>query len=181
MPDSDACRSRLEARRVPCAMQCVQSSRPRTRTPAALAKKQRKWNALLASQAYEHEKLVADAWCAAFVWPKNEPGSVVEAAPNDGHVARAPRQGGVPVSGARRDHTTDRRGLWPLPLGAGVSAGICTRRFRRRARQPALGARQAPGAGVLRQVGSLHREGAERRRAKEAHRCASSHGPGALE
>ena len=48
---------------------------------AALAAKQRDWNALLASEAYEHEKLVADGWCAAFLWPKNEPGPVVEAAP----------------------------------------------------------------------------------------------------
>ena len=48
---------------------------------AALAEKQRKWKALLASEAYEHEKLVADAWCAAFLWPKGQPGSVVEAAP----------------------------------------------------------------------------------------------------
>ena len=48
---------------------------------AALAEKQRKWKVLLASGAYEHEKLVADAWCAAFLWPKVEPGPVVEAAP----------------------------------------------------------------------------------------------------
>ncbi len=48
---------------------------------AALAAKQRQWNALLASEAYEHEKLVADAWCAAFLWPKDQPGPVVEAAP----------------------------------------------------------------------------------------------------
>ena len=49
--------------------------------PAALAEKQRKWNALLASHAYEQEKLVADVWCAAFLWPKVGPGPVVEAAP----------------------------------------------------------------------------------------------------
>ena len=48
---------------------------------AALAEKRRKWTALLESEAYEHEKLVADAWCAAFVWPKDEPGPIVEAAP----------------------------------------------------------------------------------------------------
>ena len=48
---------------------------------AALAEKQQRWQALLASEAYEHEKLVADAWCAAFLWPKDEPGLVVEAAP----------------------------------------------------------------------------------------------------
>ena len=47
----------------------------------ALAEKQQKWKTLLASQAYEHQKLVADAWCAAFLWPKNAPDSVVEAAP----------------------------------------------------------------------------------------------------
>ena len=50
----------------------------------ALAEKQRKWKALLASRAYEHEKLVADAWCAAFLWPKGESGPVVEAAPTTG-------------------------------------------------------------------------------------------------
>ena len=47
----------------------------------ALGQKQRKWKALLDSEAYEHEKLVADAWCAAFLWPKLESGPVVEAAP----------------------------------------------------------------------------------------------------
>ena len=48
---------------------------------AALAEKHRRWKALLASEAYEHEKLVADAWCAAFLWPKNGPDSIAEAAP----------------------------------------------------------------------------------------------------
>ena len=48
---------------------------------SALAEKQRRWKALLASEAYEHEKLVADVWCAAFLWPKVKPGPVAEAAP----------------------------------------------------------------------------------------------------
>ena len=48
---------------------------------ASLAEKQRRWKALLGSEAYEHEKLVADAWCAAFLWPKSGPGSIAEAAP----------------------------------------------------------------------------------------------------
>ena len=48
---------------------------------SSLAEKQKRWTALLASQTYEHEKLVADAWCAAFLWPKSEPGAVAEAAP----------------------------------------------------------------------------------------------------
>ena len=51
---------------------------------AALAEKQRRWKALLASEAYEHEKLVADVWCAAFLWPKVESGPVAEAAPTTG-------------------------------------------------------------------------------------------------
>ena len=48
---------------------------------AALVEKQRKWRAVLASDAYKHEKLVADAWCAAFLWPKGEHGLIAEAAP----------------------------------------------------------------------------------------------------
>ena len=64
---------------------------------AALAEKQQRWNALLASQAYEHEKLVADVWCAAFVWPKVEPGAVAAAAPTTG-TWLALRDGEVPPS-----------------------------------------------------------------------------------
>ncbi|MDE0056271.1 MAG: N-6 DNA methylase [Gammaproteobacteria bacterium] len=48
---------------------------------ASLADKERRWSALLASESYEHEKLVADAWCAAFLWPKAEVGADFEAAP----------------------------------------------------------------------------------------------------
>ena len=61
------------------AMHAVEQSSDADAT--TLADKQHKWRALLASQAYEHEKLVADAWCAAFLWPKSEPGEVAEAAP----------------------------------------------------------------------------------------------------
>ena len=46
-----------------------------------LAEKEARWQALLASQAYEHQKLVHDAWCAAFLWPKEQPGTVAYAAP----------------------------------------------------------------------------------------------------
>ena len=49
--------------------------------PSALADKERRWAELLASSEFQGEKLVADAWCAAFVWPKQQPGPVVEAAP----------------------------------------------------------------------------------------------------
>ena len=63
----------------------------------ALAKKTRRWKALLDSPAYEHEKLVADTWCAAFLWPKGEPGPVVEAAPTTA-AWRALRDGDAPPS-----------------------------------------------------------------------------------
>jgi hypothetical protein len=61
------------------AMQSVESA-PDTDS-LALAEKERLWQAFLKSQAYGHEKLVADVWCAAFLWPKDKPGPVVEAAP----------------------------------------------------------------------------------------------------
>jgi hypothetical protein len=38
--------------------------------PEALAKKESKWDGILSSAEYRHQKLIADAWCAAFVWPK---------------------------------------------------------------------------------------------------------------
>lgn len=48
----------------------------------ALAEKESRWQELLDSRAYQHQKLVADAWCAAFVWPK-QPGPLAEAAPTN--------------------------------------------------------------------------------------------------
>lgn len=49
---------------------------------AGLAAKERHWTGILSSEAYRHQKLVADAWCAAFVWPK-QPGPFVESAPTN--------------------------------------------------------------------------------------------------
>lgn len=48
----------------------------------ALAAKESRWQELLDSKAYQHQKFVADAWCAAFVWPK-QPGPLAEAAPTN--------------------------------------------------------------------------------------------------
>lgn len=48
----------------------------------ALAGKEQHWSGILSSDAYRHQKLVADAWCAAFVWPK-QPGPFAEAAPTN--------------------------------------------------------------------------------------------------
>lgn len=48
----------------------------------ALAKKEERWGDILDSPAYRHQKFVADAWCAAFVWPK-QPGELTDAAPTN--------------------------------------------------------------------------------------------------
>ena len=50
--------------------------------PKALAQKDSRWAEILASPEYRHQKLVADAWCAAFVWPKQD-GELAEAAPTN--------------------------------------------------------------------------------------------------
>lgn len=62
----------------------------------ALAKKEERWQSILASSEYRYQKFVADAWCAAFVWPK-EPGPLVDAAPtNDLWRHIRDRQGNAP-------------------------------------------------------------------------------------
>ncbi|HRI06176.1 MAG TPA: N-6 DNA methylase [Nannocystaceae bacterium] len=48
----------------------------------ALAKKEERWDGILGSPEYRHQKFVADAWCAAFVWPK-QPGELADAAPTN--------------------------------------------------------------------------------------------------
>jgi hypothetical protein len=50
--------------------------------PEALAKKESQWAGILGSAEYRHQKLVADAWCAAFVWPK-QPGELADVAPTN--------------------------------------------------------------------------------------------------
>ena len=51
-------------------------------SPEALAKKESQWDGILSSVGYRHQKFVADAWCAAFVWPK-QPGDFANAAPTN--------------------------------------------------------------------------------------------------
>jgi len=48
----------------------------------ALAKKEQRWGGILGSPEYRHQKFVADAWCAVFVWPK-QPGAIADAAPTN--------------------------------------------------------------------------------------------------
>ncbi|MBI3726268.1 N-6 DNA methylase [bacterium] len=65
--------------------------------PVALSRKESSWEGLLESPAYRHQRLVADAWCAAFVWPK-KPGDLAVAAPtNDAWWRLRDGQGTPPV------------------------------------------------------------------------------------
>lgn len=48
----------------------------------ALARKEERWDGILGSPEYRHQKFVADAWCAAFVWPK-QLGELADAAPTN--------------------------------------------------------------------------------------------------
>lgn len=56
---------------------------------AAVATKEARWEEFQASEAFRHQKFIADAWCAAFVWPKplmepkKAPPPLVEAAPTN--------------------------------------------------------------------------------------------------
>jgi hypothetical protein len=47
-----------------------------------LRSKELRWNGILDSPEYVHQKFVADAWCAAFVWPK-QPGDLADGAPTN--------------------------------------------------------------------------------------------------
>ena len=64
-----------------------------------------------------------------------------------------------------------------LPLAAGVPRGLRGRRFRRGARQSALGAHQAAGAGVLRRAGPGDRRSAEQGGTREVDHGAENEQP----
>jgi hypothetical protein len=49
---------------------------------AELARKEARWDGILTSADYRQQKFVADAWCAAFVWPKQS-GPLAEVAPTN--------------------------------------------------------------------------------------------------
>lgn len=50
-------------------------------TAESLAAKEQRWTELLTSEPWKHARLVHDAWCAAFVWPRQEMGPIAEIAP----------------------------------------------------------------------------------------------------
>ena len=61
-------------------------------TAADVLAKERRWSELLASEPWRHVKLVHDAWCAAFMWPKEKAGPLTDAAPTTA-AWRALREG----------------------------------------------------------------------------------------
>lgn len=63
----------------------------------ALVKKEERWSEILGSPEYRHQKFVADAWCAAFVWPKQS-GALTDAAPTN-ELWRQLRDGHGKMSG----------------------------------------------------------------------------------
>jgi hypothetical protein len=63
---------------------------------SALAEKEVRWNGILESEEYRHQKLVADAWCAAFVWHK-VPGDLAVAAPTNESWRRLRDSGSEPL------------------------------------------------------------------------------------
>ena len=65
---------------------------------AAVGQKQQRWQGILESEAYRHQRFVADVWCAAFVWPK-VPGELAEAAPVNGVWMRLAQGWAKPSAG----------------------------------------------------------------------------------
>jgi hypothetical protein len=47
-----------------------------------LTNKEQRWGSILHSSEYQHQKLVADAWCCSFVWRK-QPGGLADSAPTN--------------------------------------------------------------------------------------------------
>jgi hypothetical protein len=86
--DALGSRARDERRPSPSAVAALDAARDDD--PKPLAGKERQWTGILSSEAYRHQKLTADAWCAAFVWPK-QPGPCRGRA-HQRRVAKAPRR-----------------------------------------------------------------------------------------
>jgi len=76
----------------------------------AIESKGAQWAALVESLAYEHQRFVADAWCAAFVWRK-EPGKLRELAPTDG-AFRALQRDSTRASWELREEVERLRGQY---------------------------------------------------------------------
>lgn len=78
LPFGEAGTAEREARAVAHAVADLEAASDES--AAALATKEAGWADVLDSAEYRHQKLAADAWCAAFVWPK-QLGEAADAAP----------------------------------------------------------------------------------------------------
>ena len=135
--------------------------RPRRRHHRRTAPSAAAWAAYEHSEQLRRARLHADAWCAAFVWPLQR-----RAPPAHPPTTCSPRSPRTPTTlalaptVAEVDRLADEYRFfhWHLefpevfgdPGAAGRRTGRLARRLHLPARQPPVGARQAPGAGVLR-------------------------------
>jgi hypothetical protein len=108
------------------------SKPPLTPTCPQSSPKEQTWEQILGSAEYRQQKLAADAWCAAFVWPK-EPGALRDAAPTV--AAWRALAAGKPVEAKTLDVTAELAARYEfLPLASTVPVGVRAWRLRRRAR-----------------------------------------------
>ena len=163
---------------------------PTTRSRASTPRRQA-YAALVRSRPpTSMARLLADAWCAAFVIRKET--SCRPPAQGHDHRDDLPRAREQPATWSRRDvkdeiaqarraSTSSSTGTWRSRTCSSPASrrhrrrghpGLA-RRLRRRARQPAVGADQAPGAGVVRRAASRDRQGPERRRPPQDDRSSS--------
>ena len=131
-------------------------------TPEGVREKQARYERVVRSSDYLYGKLLADAWCAAFVWPKTRETTYQVTEEVFRKIEENPH--GVPVWLPEEvQRLATRYGFfhWHLqfpdvfrvpgerPERRERADGL-ERRVRCGARQPAVGARQAPGEGVVR-------------------------------
>ena len=128
-----------------------------------IRRKDAQFRRMQASPDYRHAQQIADAWCAAFVWPKR-PG-VVDV-PDYGHATTNPRESQGTRPGPTGTSGTHHGPLPVLPLASLISRGVRHWRLRLRTRQSSVGAREVGGEGVVRRAPLGDRERTKRRRAQ---------------
>ena len=144
--ESDALRAPSRSSRLR-RMPMRQRSRGRSRSGKAFS----------SPHAYRHQKFVADAWCAAFVWPK-QPGALADAAPTN-ELWRQLRDGqGQPPALTVEDGRASSRSSTASSTGTCVSCRCSRRAGSTSCSEIRRGSGEAAGAGVLRLPRSYDRE-----------------------
>jgi len=153
----------------------------------SVRRKERTYQELANSPVFTHAKLLADAWCAAFVWKKakDAPEPITE------DVFRRLRERPEGVSAAvRREvaHLSDEYGFfhWHLAFPDRIPRPRSWREhrasrlewgLRRRTWQPAVGAGETPGSRVVCPASARHFDGPECRSSQGVDRQAPERGP----